>query len=422
MNTTRLFGIVLLVIFMIPLSSCEETPSTPLYPQKITRISPELASGLATKIRQEVAAEVIDGLELSLWASDTLVNDPIAISVADDGSIYYSMGTRLENSEFDIRAHRNWMTASISFETVEDRRAFLRKTFSETNEEGKRFLKDLNEDGVLDWRDLTVEKEQVWVVADSNVDGLADRSQLYIEDFHEEISDLANGVEVFNGEVYLSVGPDLWKMKDKDGDGIADEKKSISHGYTIHVAFGAHGMSGVTVGPQGRIWWGTGDIGTNVVDQTGKRWKFPNQGTIVRSDPDGSNFEVYAAGLRNTHEFTFDKYGNLISEDNDGDHQGESERLVYLIDGSDTGWRINWQFGKYTDPDNNSYKVWMDEGMNIPRWEGQAAYFLPTIKNYVNGPTGLVYNPGTALSPAWYDHFFIAEFRGTPANSPVHCV
>ncbi|MEL6276844.1 MAG: ClpXP protease specificity-enhancing factor SspB, partial [Bacteroidota bacterium] len=108
------------------------------------------------------------------------------------------------------------------------------------------------------------------------------------------------------------------------------------------------------------------------------------------------------------------------TEDNDGDHRGERERLVYLINGSDCGWRTNWQFGKYTDPKNNTYKVWMDEKLHLPRWEGQAAYILPPITNYVNGPTGMVYNPGTALSPAWYDHFFIAEFRGSPANSPVH--
>ena len=38
----------------------------------------------------------------------------------------------------------------------------------------------------------------------------------------------------------------------------------------------------------------------------------------------------------------------------------------------------------------------------------------------MNGPTGMVYNPGTALSSKWKDHFFIAEFRGTPANSPIH--
>ena len=32
----------------------------------------------------------------------------------------------------------------------------------------------------------------------------------------------------------------------------------------------------------------------------------------------------------------------------------------------------------------------------------------------------MVFNPGTALSPRWYNHFFIAEFRGTPSNSPIH--
>ncbi|MEM9931189.1 MAG: HEAT repeat domain-containing protein, partial [Bacteroidota bacterium] len=105
---------------------------------------------------------------------------------------------------------------------------------------------------------------------------------------------------------------------------------------------------------------------------------------------------------------------------NDGDHAGERERLTYLLDGSDTGWRINWQYGKYTDPNNNTYKVWMDEKMALPRNDEQAAYFLPAIQNFVNGPTGLVYNPGTALSPDYYDHFFVAEFRGSPSRSQIH--
>ncbi len=131
--------------------------------------------------------------------------------------------------------------------------------------------------------------------------------------------------------------------------------------------FSGHGMSGVTVGPQGRIWWGIGDIGSNVTDQDGKNWKNPNRGVVVRCDPDGSNYEVFAHGVRNTHEFACDQFGNLISVDNDGDHAGERERLVYLIDGSDTGWRINWQFGKYTDDKNNRYKVWIDEKMGVAR-------------------------------------------------------
>ena len=390
------------------------------YPEKSYQINSEAARGLAAKIRQSTNVTLDNDLELSLWAADTLVRDPIAISIDESGKIYYTSATRQAHSEFDIRGHANWMTASISFQTVEDRRAFLKKTFDTTNEEGEKFLKDLNEDGILDWRDLAVEKEQVWIVADTDGDGVAEKSSLYLEDFNEEITDLANGVEVTPDGVYIGVGPDLWKTIDQDQDGRADQKESLSHGYAVHIGFGSHGMSGVTQGPDGRIWWGIGDIGANIVDRTGKNWKYPNRGVVARSEPDGSGFEIFAFGVRNTHEFTFDKYGNLITEDNDGDHSGERERLVYLLNGSETGWRINWQFGKYTDPKNNAYKVWMDEKMHIPHWEGQAAYFLPPIMNYVNGPTGFVYNPGTALGPAWEDHFFVAEFRGTPANSPIH--
>ena len=62
---------------------------------------------------------------------------------------------------------------------------------------------------------------------------------------------------------------------------------------------------------------------------------------------------------------------NLISEDNDGDHAGEKERLVYIVNGAHIEWRSNWQYGKYNDPDNNTYKVWMDEKLCMPRFEGR---------------------------------------------------
>ncbi|MEM6318091.1 MAG: HEAT repeat domain-containing protein [Bacteroidota bacterium] len=424
MKNVRLFLFLGAAFLISTLYFCKSTnqPSESLvYPDKVLQLDAQKAAELSEQIKKEVSIKVAEGLELDLWASDSLVTDPIAISMDDQGGIYYTNAVRLGNSEFDIRGHRDWMTESISWQHVEDRRAFLRKELApENSEKNKSVIEDLNEDGSHDWRDLLVEKETVWRVEDADGDGLADKAKLYIEDFHEEISDLANGVEVHNGDVFIAVGPDLWRTTDTDGDGIADQKESISHGWAVHIGFGAHGMSGVKVGPQGRIWWGIGDIGMNVIDKDGKNWKYPNQGVIVRCDPDGSNFEVFARGLRNTHEFVFDQYGNLISEDNDGDHRGERERLVYITNGSDGGWRTNWQFGKYTDPDNNGYKVWMDEKLNIPRWEGQAAHITPPIINYVNGPTGMVYNPGTALGEQWQNHFFIAEFRGNPANSPLH--
>ena len=387
---------------------------------KTVQLDPEEAAELATKIRSEVAAEVAEGFELKLWASDSLVADPIALAMDSRGRAYFTRANRPKNSEFDIRGHMDWATESIGLETVEDRRRFLHKIFAPENSEKNSWMKDMNGDGVKDWQDLAVEKEEVYRVEDRSGDGVADFSQLFIADFHDEVTDVANGVLPFNDDVYVTVAPDLWRLQDKDNDGIADTKESISHGYGVHIGFSGHGMSGLTMGPDGRIYWGIGDIGMNVTDQTGKQWKYPNQGVIARSNPDGSDFEVFAAGLRNTHEFVFDKYGNIFSEDNDGDHRGESERLVYIVNGSDTGWRINWQFGKYTDPDNNEYKVWMEEELYKPRFPGQAAYITPPIMNYKNGPTGMKYNPGTALSEQWDDHFFLVEFPGAPSRATIN--
>lgn len=387
---------------------------------RITQFDSETVKQKALELEATVVPTLKEGLKMSVWAVDSMIVDPISLMVDDDGSVYYISSERKDVSEFDIRGHQQWEIASISWQDVEDRRAFLRKEFAPERSAENEWLKDLNKDGSHDWKDLLIEKESVVKVKDTDADGLADWTQKAVYDFHEEVTDLAMAVLKHEGDLFVGVAPDFWRLEDHNGDGIFEKKTSLSHGYGVHVGFGSHGMSGAKVGPDGRIYWGIGDIGFNGTDKDGNVHKYPNRGVVVRANPDGSDFEVFAMGVRNTHEFTWDEYNNLISVDNDGDHRGESERLVYLVNGSDTGWRINWQFGKYRDPDNNTYKVWMDEKMYIPRHEGQAAYITPCILNYVNGPTGMVYNPGTALAERWKNHFFVAEFVGNPVRSGIH--
>lgn len=388
--------------------------------RRIKEMDPSKAAGLAKSIESIVKPELADSLTLQLWGSDSLVISPVAIDIDDSGKVYYTTTNRQKNSEFDIRGHQDWEIASITLQTVEDKRAFLHKVLAPENSKKNEWLKDVNGDSSHDWKDMTVEKENIYKMEDVNGDGVADRTQLIVDDFHDEVTDVAGGILSNGDDLFVAVGPDLWRMKDKNGDGIEDEKTSISHGYGVHIGFGGHGMSGVEMGPDGRIYWQIGDIGFSGKDQEGKKWEYPNSGVIARSNPDGSDFEIFASGNRNTHEFVFDEYANLISEDNDGDHAGEKERLVYIVNGADIGWRSNWQYGKYNDPDNNTYKVWMDEKLWMPRFEGQAAYITPCINNFVSGPAGMVYNPGTALSPKYKNTFFIAEFVGNPAQSGIY--
>lgn len=387
---------------------------------KTITMDPAKTKSFADSIQSLIKPQLADSLTLSLWGIDSLVISPIAIDIDDSGKIYYTTTDRQKNSEFDIRSHHDWEIESIALQNIDDKRNFLHKTLSPENSKKNEWLKDVNKDGSHDWRDMTVETEHLYRMEDMNGDGVADKTQMIVNDFHDEVTDVAGGVLADGKDLYYAVGPDMWRLMDKNGDGIPDEKTSMSHGYGIHIGFSGHGMSGVEMGPDGRIYWQIGDIGFSGKDKDGKEWKHPNSGVIARSNPDGSDFEIFAYGNRNTHEFTFDEYGNLISEDNDGDHPQERERLVYVVNGADIGWRSNWQYGKYNDPNNNSYKVWMDEQLWKPRFEGQAAYITPCIENFVNGPTGFLYNPGTALSPKYRNTFFVAEFVGSPAGSGIH--
>ncbi|RTE55497.1 heme-binding protein [Arenibacter aquaticus] len=399
--------------------SCDQKPKKPQEPLLVIKEDSTTAANRFKEIRENVPAQVAEGLSLSLWASDSLAPDPVAMSVDDHGNIYLTRTNRQKNSEFDIRGFRHWMTPSIALQSVEDRKNFLHTTFATEKSEENQWLKDLNNDSIHDWRDLTVQKEEIWKLQDKNGNGYADVATRILNDFNEEVSDVAGALLVRQNDMFVGIAPDMWRITDEDGDGIMTNKTSISHGYGVHIGFGGHGMSGAIEGPDGKIYWGIGDIGANITTADGTHHKYPNQGVIVRANPDGSDFEIFAAGVRNTHEFVFDKYGNLITADNDGDHRGESERLVYIVEGSDAGWRSNWQYGKYTDPKNNGYNVWMDEKLFVPRWENQAAYIIPPLMNFHNGPTGMAYNPGTALGKEWRDKFFLVEFVGNPSRSHI---
>ena len=415
MKSKSLQFVTLLLILSL-MFACTSTPvETPL----VIKEDPTTGLKVAKETRENVSVQLAEGLSLSLWASDSLAPDPIAMSIDDEGRVYLTRTNRQKNSEFDIRGHEDWMTPSIALQTVEDRRAFLKLIFVPEKSKENEWLKDLNKDSVHDWHDLGVEQDEVWRLEDKSGDGFADISTRIVHDFNDEINDVAGALLVRKNDMFIGIGPDMWRLEDKDGDGIPEKKESISHGYAVHIGFGGHGMSGIIQGPDGKIYWGIGDIGANITAKDGKKYPYPNEGVIVRSNPDGSDFEVFASGLRNTHEFVFDDYGNLISSDNDGDHAGESERLVHIVEGSDAGWRSNWQYGKYTDPKNNTYKVWMDEVFYKPRWEGQAAHIIPPIVNYHNGPAGMVFNPGTALGSTWKNKFFLVEFVGDPARSHI---
>jgi hypothetical protein len=217
----------------------------------------------AKAIKDKQPIKIIPGLKIDLWASDSLLQDPVAIAVDDKGAIFVNSTNRNKASEFDIRGHRDWMTESIGFQSVEDRRAFLRRNFSPEHSAKNTWLPDLNGDGSHDWLDLKVEKEEIFKVEDLNGDGYADQSTRVFNGFNEEVTDVAGGLLVRKKDAFVAIGPDLMRLKHNNGQWKNPE--SISTGYAVHIGFGGHGMSGLTEGPDGKIYNAINFLNLNVI-------------------------------------------------------------------------------------------------------------------------------------------------------------
>ncbi|NND99885.1 MAG: c-type cytochrome [Pirellulaceae bacterium] len=351
------------------------------------------------------ATESFPTLEYQRWSGDINVPDPVAISVDDDGRVFVTQTQRRKLQDLDIRANPDWVPSDVGLTSVQAKREFYRTQLAigGDDEVQSRHVQDINQDGHHDWRDLTVISEKIFRLVDSDQNGTADEITTFAEDFRTEVTGIAAGVLAYDGDVWATIAPDVWKLRDHDDDGVADSREVMATGFGLHIAYAGHDMHGLTVGPDGKIYWSIGDKGINVTNNEGKQFYYPNQGGVMRCNPDGSDFEVFAHGLRNVQEFAFDQYGNLFGVDNDADQPDERERFVAIVDAMDAGWRCHYQYR------GDRYNAWTDERLwDLPE-QNHPAYIIPPIAHYMDGPAGFAFNPGTALGPQYYGFFFVTN-------------
>lgn len=326
------------------------------------------------------------GFKVELFAAEPLLANPVAFHMDEQGRFFVAETFRVNAGVTDIRGHMNWLNDDLASRTVEDRVAMMRKY------EGSRIEK------------YTAESERLRLIADTDNDGRADKATVFSEGYNTIADGIAAGVLARKGDVYFANIPHLWLLRDENNDGVADAKKSLHYGYGVRVGFYGHDLHGLRFGPEGKLYFSIGDRGARVKTEEGVVDN-PETGAVYRCNPDGSDLEIFAFGLRNPQELAFDQYGNLFTGDNNSDG-GDPARWVYVVEGGDSGWRIGWQF--IDRP--NLRGAWMSERMCYP--DSEVAYALPPLANIGNGPSGLTYYPGIGLPAQYNEHFFMCDFRG----------
>jgi len=336
------------------------------------------------------------GVEVTLYAAEPMVANPVALYIADDEGVYVVETFRSESGVTDMREHMDWLDYELKNTTVEER-VEMHRHFE-------------GEDSMI----FAGEPERIRLLRDLDGDRVADKSTVYADQFNQPADGIGAGVLVSGKDVYFTCIPSLWKLRDTDGDDVADEVEALSTGYGVHIALRGHDLHGLRFGPDGRLYFSVGDRGVNLTTKEGEHLYLPHTGAIFRCEADGSDLEFFSTGLRNPQELVFDDYGNLFTGDNNSDG-GDRARWVYLVQHGDTGWRFHYQY--LESPWTRG--PWNDEKLWHPHHQGQAAYIVPPIANFINGPSGLTYYPGTGLSPDYDRHFFLCEFRGNAAHSGV---
>jgi quinoprotein glucose dehydrogenase len=337
------------------------------------------------------------GLNVELFAAEPLLANPVAFCIDENGVFYVAETFRHSAGVPDTRGHMNWLDDDLACRTVGDRVAMYKKYL------GKGFAA------------YEVEHERVRRIVDRNGDGQADTATVFADQFNDPGAGIGAGLAARKGDVWYACIPWLWKLRDTKGDGKADRRTLLHEGYGVHVGFIGHDLHGLRFGPDGRLYFSIGDRGFNVNTRDGDTLAMPDTGSVLRCNPDGTELEVFASGLRNPQELAFDQYGNLFTGDNNSD-SGDRARWVYLVEGGDSGWRIGYQF--IESPISRG--PWNEERLWYPAFAGQAAWIVPPIANLADGPSGLTYDPGVSLlSDQYKDHFFLVDFRGASGQSGI---
>ncbi|RYD71824.1 MAG: hypothetical protein EOP84_24225, partial [Verrucomicrobiaceae bacterium] len=283
------------------------------------------------------------------------------------------------------------------------REVFLKNAYSpEKNLKPNKDRPDLNSDGRFDWQDLELESERVKLVEDRNGDGKAETASVYAEGFNKLTTGVGAGVLAQGEHVWFAVIPELWRLT---GNGaVAEKREALAAGFGAHVVYSGHDMHGIKLGPDGKIYWSIADCGARVTTKEGNIIDVPDTGAVFRANPDGTEMELFASGLRNPQSLAFNDLGDLFTGDNNADG-GDKARWEHIVEGGDYGWRLGWQFlpklGAW-----NAEKLWeLDRGET-------ALSLLPSVGHIGHGPAGIAYYPGTGLPETYRNHFFYADFPG----------
>lgn len=222
------------------------------------------------------------------------------------------------------------------------------------------FAENLQEPGALAFDDAgnlyyaEIVDGNIVRLRDTNGDGVADDKKIFASGFKNP-----RGLAWRDGMLYVSNrGPldapfdpanpfigQVNTLRDTNGDGVADENKIILDKlFSLDIQ---HSVNGIHFGPDGKLYLAIGGPRVGQLELRGQTYWYQGQprdawqfAGVLQVNADGTNPKLFARGLRNPYDLAFGADGRLYATDN-GDESipvPDGDELNLVEQGADYGY------------------------------------------------------------------------------------
>lgn len=259
--------------------------------------------------------------------------------------------------------------------------------FGVQDDQGRLFVFESTEPNTMTTEEMLARPSyHIRVLEDVDGNGTYDRSTMYADKLP-----FPKGGAFVDGSLFVSAAPHLLRLKDTDGDLVADERETVVTGWTLNVNGAA--LGGPFLGPDGWLYLTDARRGFRITRKEGDTVEGKGA-RIWRVRPDGSGLEwIAGGGFDNAIEMIFMPSGDTIGT------------MTYFIEPRD-GLR-------------DALMHWVEGGVYPKPNEVIAADRLPLTGDYLPpmtmlarvAPSGLVRYRGTALGTDFHGNLFSAQFN-----------
>ena len=322
--------------------------------------------------------KVPEGLEVTIWASSPMLYNPTNIDIDKDGRIWVAEG---------VRYRFNW--------------------------------------------DRQPQGDRIIVLEDTDKDGNADKSHTFLQD-PSLVAPL--GIAVIDNKIVVSQPPELIVYTDVNRNLIFE--KNIDTREILLNGFSGknhdHSLHSVTVGPNGKWYFNSGNCGAEFTDRSGVTFRigspynpdpigpfnFPIDPTRIsgkksddghiyvggftaRMNPDATEVEIIGHNYRNSYEQSISSLGDVFQSDND---DPPACRVSYVLEYGNAGFasadgKRTWSADKRPN-----------QSIEQAQWRQDDPGTMPSGDVYGGGsPTGNVFYENGALGEKWDGMFLACE-------------